>query len=208
MSDKNSKVLLYDDSGWQPRGTSWLTQKTLSAAWAIGTRVFRGKSIGVSSWREAYSELELHQAGTNCPIRELHVWGHGSRGNPHLGPRGVMNIRQLADGLPDLEAVWWRSCSVHASHNFARKVADTLGAASIGHCVVISSPNPLRQGAICGILPGGAPHWHLNKRDAWVYIDEHLEERPLPSCGTLRSRIPLNLQGMWREDYRELPAPV
>ena len=188
---KRSRVLLYDDSGWVPGSTSPALQRFLTAAWAVGTQLFPGTSIGADSWRDAYHELEQHQA-EHGPIRELHVWGHGSKGRPAIGPVRDLDLDTLAGVLPHLDVVWWRSCSVHADKRFARAVTEKLECTSVGHCQVITWPNPMTQRAVCGLREGEDPHWE--KRDGvWV----NGEGRPLPYVSTFRRRVPWNKRGAW-----------
>ena len=191
---RHAKVLLYDASGWVPRGTSPGLQRFLTAAWALGTRAFRGHSIGASSWPEALELLGEHVA-EHGSIRELHVWGHGARGRPMIGPVFDLDLAKLHEAVGDnLDAVWWRSCSVHRDPGFAAEVVKELDCASIGHCEVITWPNPLRQRAVCGMTPrDDRPHWRRAGDGTWV----NGRGEPLPSVGTLRNRVPYGIEGAW-----------
>lgn len=197
MARRHSKVLLYDESGWTPPSTGAATQAVLSLSWMLGTKAFRGRSEGASSWTEALDDLavlqERHEEKHNTSVRELHVWGHGSRGLPHIGPRGTVDLERLHKVCPALEVIWWRSCSVHASQEFAAEVVELTGATSVGHCVVISAPNPFRQRAVCGLRPGEQPHW---KKVKGVWRSE-ATGLPLPSVATFRNRVPYNHRGAW-----------
>lgn len=200
------KVLLWDASGWRPSGTSKFLQNFLTAAWGIGTRLFSGKSIGADSWRHAYGELDRYQNDTGEPIRILHVWGHGSSGNPRVGNVDKVDLELLAETCPELEAIWWRSCDVHAfkkGKHFARRVTDICRAASIGHCEVITWPNPLQQRAICGLRPGEEPHWFrydVRGKPTWCSVAHGETPIPLPDISTFRSKIPWAKEIAWWPD--------
>lgn len=192
---RNSKVLLYDNTGWSPEQGS--TQLVLRTAWSIGTRMFRGRSIGASSWREAYSALEEHQTERG-PIREVHVWGHGRRGKPYFGRAADLNIDTLGSVLPEVEVIWWRSCSVHGG-DFGKKFAVAItemtseGVISIGHCVVISAPFFWEQRACCALRPDEEPWWE-NQDGIWVHEDSG--DR-LPAISTFRNRVPYSVDAVW-----------
>lgn len=195
-SKRHSKVLLYDDTGWSPE--QGFTQWILRTAWAIGTRAFRGKSIGAASWREAYADLEAHQE-EHGPIRELHVWGHGRRGKPMFGRAGDLDIGTLGRVLPEVEVVWWRSCSVHGG-KLGAKFADAItgmtdkGVISVGHAVMISSPHFWRQRACCALRPGEVPWWILREDGVWIHRET---AKPLPAVSTFRNRVPYSIDEVW-----------
>lgn len=190
---RSDRVLLYDASGWVPQGTSRATQAVLSTAWACGSRAFPGRSIGADSWSEAYALLAEHRRDRGA-IRTLHVWGHGRAGRPYLGPRGRVDLQQLADAVGrGLELVWWRSCNVHRDPDFAHAVTRTLGAISVGHCEVISAPYFWSQRAVCGLWPGEEPFWR--KVDG-VWVNDR--GRALPAVSTFRARAPYNHVDAWR----------
>lgn len=195
---RNSKVLLYDDTGWSP--DQGLQQLALVSAWTVGTRLFRGKSIGASSWREAYADLEEHQS-ENGPIRELHVWGHGRRGKPYFGRAADLDVATLGRVLPELDVVWWRSCSVHGGpmgKKFATAITEMTpnGVISIGHCVVISHPYFWQQRACSGLRPGEAPWWEMREDGVWVNASNLT---PLPAVSTFRSRAPYSVDTAWAD---------
>lgn len=155
----------------------------LRTLWALGMAVNRTRhDIAARSWADAYAKLR--ELSLQRPIRELHVWGHGAPARPLIDGRSV-NLDALAAALPDLELVWWRSCSVHRGvrgKEFAIQAVRTLHATSVGHCQVISSPNFLRQRGICAytkaqLLSGKAPWWDN-------------EGRGLPGVSTLRMTVP------------------
>ena len=156
MND-NGLVVLYDD------------QDRLSPFWRLGRHVNRTRrDIAVTSWDEAYERLAAADA-KEC-VRELHVWGHGSRGKPKIAKQGV-DLDALFAAVPDLGLVWWRSCSVHKGPRgcaFAGQVA-RRGAISVGHTEVISAPLFWRQRSICAYTPeeyarGVTPHWEDGRR--------------------------------------------
>ncbi len=199
---RNSKVLLYDASGWTPEGTSKATQAVLTTAWTLGTRLFSGKSIGAEDWPQAYELLREHQARTGVNITQLHVWGHGLTGQPLMGGTGcLLNPSKLKGACPHLHLVWWRSCSVHANPKYAELCARKLNAYCVGHCEAISWPNPLRQVSVCGIRPGEEAHWHRTEKGVWVSHAKGFKDDqvvPLPSVFTGTNRVPVK-RGVWKE---------
>jgi hypothetical protein len=186
---------LYDASGWTPSGTSRVLQRFLTASWAVGTKLFPGTAIGATSWRDALDELLDHQAD-NGPIRELHVWGHGSRGNPAIGNVDRLDIQQFRRSLPELQVVWWRSCSVHADRHWTERFVNETGVVSVGHCVMITWPNPMYQNAVCGLRPGESAHWVRTGRRQWVSTAH--DKQPLPNVSTFRKAIPYGKTTAWR----------
>ena len=90
---------------------------------------------------------------------------------------------------------------MHADPDFPVGVTEVTGAASIGHCKVISWPNPMRQGALCALRPGEAPYWKRrlfrNKRTKKIkarWFDERTGEE-LPFVRTTDINIPYNKLG-------------
>lgn len=156
----------------------------LSTLWRLGSLI-SGADVVVRArtWTEAYEGIgdAMNFATTREPV-DLQVWGHGTDGAPLIDgvPVSLAALRRELDGAPARSTVWWRSCSVHRGPRgrlFAQQVCDTLGFSSIGHCVVISAPNPLVQGAVCALRPGQDPWW-----------DPH--GAGLRGCSTLRMEPP------------------
>lgn len=162
------RVLVYDTT---ERAAPWL-----STWWALGSLVSRSDLvIRADGWPSAYRAL----ARVTLPIDLLQVWGHGDDGRPLLGG-GTVDLDELARVLPPTSAVWWRSCEVHRGTRgawFAVDVTTRLRCTSVGHCVVVSAPNPLVQGAVCALRPGETPWWPVDGAG-------------LRGCSTLRMTIP------------------
>lgn len=153
VSGRPGTVLVYDTT---ERRAPWL-----SRWWSLGSLISRSAVvIPAASWSEAYDRLgEIRD-----PVDLVQVWGHGDDGAPLIAGRDV-NLRALAGALPTLHPaseLWWRSCEVHrgaAGRQFAADAVRILGCVSVGHCKVISWPNPLRQAAICALRPTDPGPW-------------------------------------------------
>ena len=201
MGRDATRVLLFDNSGWRPRGTSRVIQFALTRAWRVGTRVFPGVSVGAISWKNALNKLGKHQAEHGLEIVELHVWGHGNDGWPALGPGPTVVPAELGAACPGLEAVWWRSCEVHRGPD-GRKFAEDIveitdnGCVSVGHCEVITAPLPWEQRAVCGLRPGERAHWR-SVNGVWCSVAPDRAPIELPAVSTFRPNIPWNKEGVW-----------
>lgn len=148
MPRKNTAVLI--DSG--DRLTPW---------WRIGAAFNRTQEDVYAATREDAYE-RLRDLAAREDITELHVWGHGAKGQPLLGGE-PLSIYKIKSAMPELELVWWRSCSVHMGvrgYNFARLVT-SFGITSVGH----ARATGLWQPSICALRPGERPWWDLNGND-------------------------------------------
>lgn len=165
-------IVVYDKT---EDGYPWL-----STWWSLGA-FFSGADdvFAVSSWGEVYRELSDYPYNIDL----LSIWGHGRAGAPLInGAHPLLSsFRSAVDGrLGPKSEIWWRSCDVHkgrAGKRFAESVVETLGCASVGHCAVISAPNPLWQREICALRPGEAAWWSNSGSE-------------LPGCSTLRMTVP------------------
>lgn len=147
-------------------------RRGLSPIWSAGARLYRAlgridDSIGVASWDEAFAWL----AARREPIRELQYWGHGKWGTA-LVDDDALDVHALARRAHDLEAlrerlapdalVWFRTCETlgaQPGHDFAMRLADTLGARVAGHTYIIG----FHQSGLHGIAPGMRPDWSVNE---------------------------------------------
>jgi hypothetical protein len=144
----------------------------LSRVWSPGARLYRrlgriDDARGVASWDEALAWLATHDR-----IDEIQYWGHGKWGRAlagdesfdadtiagrHAGALAAVRERLTADAL-----VWFRTCETfgaHAGHEFAQRLADTLGARIAGHTYVIA----YHQSGLHGIVPGARPNWSVDE---------------------------------------------
>jgi len=112
-----------------------------------------------------------------------------------IGPVFDLDLKALRAAVGDgLDAVWWRSCSVHRDREFAGKVVQALEAISVGHCEVIAWPNPFAQRAVCAMAPNEAvPHWR--RAGDLTFVNDRGE--PLPDVSTLRNRVPYHTLAAW-----------
>jgi len=155
MAPRPGTVLVYDTT---ERQAPWL-----SRWWSLGSLISQSETVvPAASWADVYLALGEHEGDVDL----LQVWGHGNDGTPLIGGRTV-SLGDLSSALQRTPAteVWWRSCEVHrgiAGQRFAERAVDILGCRSVGHCKVISAPNPLRQSAICGLYPGQTPWWPVD----------------------------------------------
>ncbi len=135
----------------------------LGRVWAAGARLYRrlgwiDDARGVASWREALVWL----AGRE--VHELQYWGHGK-----WGTLLVDRVATTADDIAPLRAqlrpgalVWLRTCEsfgARPGHDFAMRLADTLGARVAGHTFVIG----YRQSGLHALAPGARPTWPLDE---------------------------------------------
>lgn len=144
----------------------------LSPVWRSGSVLYRGlrridAAKGVASWDEAFAWLATHEN-----IAEIQYWGHGKWGRglvdrasfdaETLRGEHAAAIEAIRERLaPD--ALWWfRTCETfgaHAGHDFAQRLADTLGARVAGHTYVIA----FQQSGLHGLAPGMRPDWSVDE---------------------------------------------
>jgi hypothetical protein len=144
----------------------------LSRIWSAGSRLYRrlgrvDAAQGVASWDEALAWLATHER-----VSEIQYWGHGKWGRALVGDEsfdaasitgrhaGVLGA--LRERLTDDALVWFRTCETfgaHAGHDFAQRLADTLGARIAGHTYVIA----YHQSGLHGIVPGARPNWAVDE---------------------------------------------
>lgn len=132
----------------------------LSTWWMLGSTISGADArMPVSSWGQLYAKLEAFKGN----ITHLQIWSHGRPGAPIIaGEQPDLPSLAAALGDHEIEQIWWRSCDVHRGTmgaNFAARVVRTLRCESVGHCAVISAPNPLWQARICALRPGETPWW-------------------------------------------------
>ena len=140
----------------------------LAAAWAPGALLYRAAkgvdaSRGVSSWDEAIAWLAARPA----PIDELQYWGHGTWGRilvdrAPLDAASLHRLAPLRGVLAPGALVWLRTCEAFgtaAGHDFARRLADTLGARVAGHTYVIG----FYQSGLHALSPGQQPDWSVDE---------------------------------------------
>lgn len=147
-------------------------RRGLSPVWATGTRLYRGlrridEARGVASWDEALGFLAEQRA----PIREIQYWGHGKWGRALIdddtfdadairthGPAlAAIRERLTPDAL-----VWFRTCETFGAqpgHDFAQRLADTLGVRVAGHTYIIA----FHQSGLHGLAPGMRPDWSVEE---------------------------------------------
>jgi hypothetical protein len=140
--------------------------------WSAGAQLYRAlgridDALGVASWDEAFAWL----AARREPIRELQYWGHGKWGTA-LVDNDALDVHALARRAHDLQAlrerlvpdalVWFRTCETlgaRPGHDFAMRLADTLGARVAGHTYIIG----FHQSGLHGIGPGMRPDWSVDE---------------------------------------------
>lgn len=153
----------------------------LGLSWSVGSAVLSGADarIAARSWDDAIGGLGALALRTGPPV-DVQVWGHGAPGAPYMAGVALgSRLDAFAARLPKGSTVWWRSCDVHggaAGHRFAASVA-ARGLTSVGHCTVISWPNPLTQGEICALRPGETVWWTESGAE-------------LRGCGVTRMTVP------------------
>lgn len=160
------------------------TAGSLSTLWRLGS-VISGAEVVVraASWSEAYDGIGDALERASVPVRlDLQIWGHGDDGAPLIDGHSVSlaALRREIGVVDRTSTVWWRSCEVHRGPRgrlFAKQTTEVLGCCSVGHCAVISAPNPLVQGAICALRPGQEPWWDPAGKG-------------LRGCSTLRMAVP------------------
>ena len=144
----------------------------LTTIWRSGSVLYRGlrridAAKGVASWDEAFAWLATHEN-----ITEIQYWGHGKWGRglvdrasfdaDSLRGEHASAIAAIRERLaPD--ALWWfRTCETFgaaAGHDFAQRLADTLGARVAGHTYVIA----FQQSGLHGLAPGMRPDWSVDE---------------------------------------------
>ena len=147
----------------------------LSTAWGAGSILYRGlgridATFGATSWGEALDWLATFEAPSL--ISEIQYWGHGRWGRV-LIDKDIFDASALAAGhrleprvaavrerlVPDGQAlVWLRTCEAFgatAGLDFARRLADGLGARVAGHTHIIGA----LQSGLRGLRPGHTPTW-------------------------------------------------
>jgi hypothetical protein len=140
----------------------------LTAAWAPGALLYRvakgvDQTHGVATWDEAIAWI----ASRDAPISELQYWGHGTWGRVLVdrAPLDASSLHRLApvrDALAPGALVWLRTCEAfgtRAGHDFARRLADTLGARVAGHTYVIG----FYQSGLHALAPGMQPDWSADE---------------------------------------------
>jgi hypothetical protein len=161
-----SRLLVYDRTcAGGPGGLG------LSTAWSAGAGLYRGlgrldESRGVSTWDEALSWLGARAD----PISEVQYWGHGRWGSALAGgevldagalaPRHPLRrgLDALRERLAPGALVWFRTCETFGAArglDFARRLADHLGARVAGHTFIIG----FHQSGLHGLGPGAVPDW-------------------------------------------------
>jgi hypothetical protein len=163
------RLLVYDRTcGGGPGGAFGL-----STAWSTGASLYRGlgridAALGVSSWDEGLSWLAGYDG--SAPIAEVQYWGHGRWGLAKvagdaldasaLAPRHPLRRRldAVRERLAPDALVWFRTCETFGAapgQDFARRLADHLGARVAGHTFIIG----FHQSGLHGLSPGTAPDW-------------------------------------------------
>jgi hypothetical protein len=149
----------------------------LSRAWGTGAHLYRGlgrvdAALPVSSWDEALRWLGTH--GGDEPIAEIQYWGHGRWGRvlvagdaldaERLRPShaSFVAIERVRERLAPDARVWLRTCEAFgadAGHDFAMRLADTLGVRVAGHTFVIGAV----QSGLRTLVPGARPGWSASE---------------------------------------------
>lgn len=155
------RLLVYDRTCVRRRGR-------LSPIWRAGAALYRrlgriDAAHGVASWDEALAWLAAHEQ-----IEEIQYWGHGKWGRAlvdddaldaaSLAGRHARGLAAVRERLAPGALVWLRTCEAfgaHAGHDFAQRLADTLGARVAGHTYVIA----YHQSGLHGLSPGMRPDW-------------------------------------------------
>lgn len=151
----------------------------LSTAWGAGSVLYRGlarldAAYGATSWDDALGWLATFEPTRQ--IAEVQYWGHGRWGRVMVDA-DPFDVRALAPGhrlegriaalrerlVADEKALFWlRTCEAfgaQAGHDFAMRLADTLGARVAGHTFIIGA----LQSGLHGLLPGAKPDWPLEE---------------------------------------------
>jgi hypothetical protein len=159
------RLVIYDRTCTEGR-------RGLSPIWSAGTRLYRAlrridEARGVASWDEALSYIAEQQE----PIAEIQYWGHGKWGAA-LIDRDRFDADAIATHRAKLDAIrerltpdallWFRTCETFGAkpgHDFAQRLADTLGARIAGHTFIIA----YHQSGLHGLAPGMRPDWSVEE---------------------------------------------
>jgi hypothetical protein len=151
--------------------------RALGLAWQAGSYLYRGlgridAAYGARSWAEAFEFLATHDAGRS--VGEFQFWGHGKWGRALIHgeslDRGALadshafapRLAAFRERLEPGALVWFRTCETlgaRAGQDFARALADHLGARVAGHTFVIG----LFQSGLHSLSPGASPAWSTNE---------------------------------------------
>lgn len=140
--------------------------------WAAGVRLYQALGriddhVGVASWDEAFAWL----AAQREPIGEIQYWGHGKWGRALIGSDAFdsesirtrdREMASLRERLAPGALIWFRTCETfgaQAGHDFAARLADTLGARVAGHTYIIA----FLQSGLHGLAPGTRPDWAVDE---------------------------------------------
>jgi len=162
------------------------TRGSLSPVWATGAALYRrlgriDAAHGVASWDEAFSWLTSQRE----PIREIQYWGHGKWGCALIGQerfnresieRRAREMAALRERLAPDALLWFRTCETlgaRPGHDFAMRLADTLGARVAGHTYNIG----FHQSGLHGLAPGMRPDWSVEEGLLEGTPDEPMEGR-------------------------------
>jgi len=149
----------------------------LSAAWAAGAWLYRGRGLlhahyGAASWSDALHFLATEQP--ERPIAEVQFWGHGKWGDARiasdvLDERALLRQHGLHPALLRLRArlapgaLWWfRTCETFGAERgvrFARAWSDFLGARAAGHTYIIG----FWQSGLHVLEAGATPDWSADE---------------------------------------------
>jgi hypothetical protein len=167
--------------------------RALGLAWHAGSYLYRGlgridAAFGARSWADAFEFLATY--GAERTVGEFQFWGHGKWGRALVHGESF-DRRALADShalTPRIAAfrerlepgalVWFRTCETlgaRAGQDFARALADHLGARVAGHSFVIG----FFQSGLHSLSPGALPTWSENEGIAQGTADR--PERALSS---------------------------
>ncbi|MBX3227682.1 MAG: DUF4347 domain-containing protein [Labilithrix sp.] len=149
----------------------------LSTAWAAGARLYHrldrhDAAYGATSWADALAWIASYEPSRS--IAEVQYWGHGKWGRVLAGDdrldratfegahaRAFASIRERL--LPDGGSLLWlRTCEAFggdAGHDFARCLADGLGARVAGHTFIIG----VLQSGLRTLAPGMRPAWRATE---------------------------------------------
>jgi hypothetical protein len=192
MKSKGLRLMIYDRTCVGER-----VPLGLSTAWGAGSVLYRTQgrldgSFGATSWDDAFDWLARYEPSRS--IAEIQYWGHGQWGRAlvdddvldassllpghRLAPR-IAAVRERLAGDGGEEALFWlRTCEAfgaNAGHDFARRLADRLGARVAGHTFIIGAV----QSGLRGLRPGHVPDWSAGEG-----IAEGTPERPARARGS------------------------
>ncbi len=151
--------------------------RALGLAWHAGSYLYRGlgridAAYGARNWADAFEFLATYGSGRS--LGEFQFWGHGKWGRALIQGESF-DRRALASShalFPRLTAVrerlepgalvWFRTCETlgaQAGQDFARALADHLGARIAGHTFVIG----VFQSGLHSLSPGASPSWSVSE---------------------------------------------